>query len=208
MALDPKGEIRPESRVAVEMMPMGSAASALGVSASTIRRWIDERRLSALRTSGGHRRLVRSEVERERKRLRPGPALRAPPAPQAPLPRIGAAILKRSDWIGEISLRSVYLGEDHGWFGTSGGEAQLDRWLKEIGQGLSSGDFKAVTDATEALLGAARDGRVPLGERMSLLDGVAQAARAAIGLEEPGAEELRDWLRVGRILRQLAVQEA
>jgi len=208
MALDPQGEQQPHSGLPVGTMHMGSAASALGVSASTIRRWIDGRRLSAVRTSGGHRRLVRSEVERERKRLRLGPALREPPAPQAPLPRIGAAILKRSAWIGEISLRSVYLGDDHGWFGTSGGKAQLDRWLMEIGQGLCSGDFKGVTGATEELLRAARDGGVPLGERMSLLDGVSQAARAAIEAEQPGSDELRDWLRVGRILRQLAVQEA
>ena len=66
----------------------------------------------------------------------------------------------------------------------------------------------AILDATEELLRAARDGGVPLGERMSLLDGVSQAARAAIEAEQPGSDELRDWLRVGRILRQLAVQEA
>ena len=213
MALDLKGEQQPHSRGPAETGPaetmqLGSAATALGVSASTIRRWIEVRRLSAVRTSGGHRRLVRSEVERERARLQLGPVLRAPPLPQDPLVHIGAAILKRSAWIADISLRSVYLGDDHGWFGTTVGKAQLDRWLMEIGQGLCSGDFKGVTDATEELLRAARDGGVPLGERMSLLDGVSQAARAAIEAEQPGSDELRDWLRVGRILRQLAVQEA
>jgi hypothetical protein len=58
------------------------------------------------------------------------------------------------------------------------------------------------------MLGAARDARVPLGERLSLLDGVAQAARAALDADEPGSAELRDWLRVARVLRQLAVAEA
>jgi excisionase family DNA binding protein len=192
----------------VETMHLGIAASALGVSASTIRRWIDDRRLSAVRTSGGHRHLVRSDVERERKRLHLGPTVRAPPPPGAPMPHIGGAILKQNAWIGEIALRSVYLGEDHGWLGTFAGAAEMECWLEEIGLGLSAGDFKRVTDATEALLAGARDAGVPLGERVSLLDGVAQAARATIEADQPGSEELRDWLRVARILRQLAVREA
>ena len=191
----------------VETMPLGTAASALGVSASTIRRWIDDRRISAVRTRGGHRRLLRSDVERERKRLYPGPLLRAPRAPQAPLPHIGGVILRRGAWIGETSLRSVYLGEDHGWFGTPAGAAQLESWLKAIGGGLSSGDFKRVTDATTAILGAARDARVPLSERVSLLDGVSQAARAALEADQAGSAELRDWLRVAHVLRRLAVEE-
>jgi len=194
--------------VEAETMQVGTAASALGVSASTIRRWIDDQRLSAVRTSGGHRRLVRSDVERERKRLHLGPVVRAPAGPAAPLPHIGAVVLQRSAWIAEVSLRSVYLGDDQGWFGTPDGGAELEHWLTEIGQGLSSGDFNRVTLATGTVLRAARDAGVPLGERLSLLDGVAQAARAALEADQPGSAELRDWLRVARVLRQLAVQEA
>jgi excisionase family DNA binding protein len=208
MALDRKGEQQPHRRGPAETMQLGSAATALGVSASTVRRWVENRRLSAVRTSGGHRRLMRSEVERERERLKPGPVLRAPPAPQDPLVSIGAAILRRSAWIADISLRSVYLGEDHGWFGSSEGLEQLDRWLEQMGQSLCSGDFEHVSDASRALLRAARDAGVPLGERMALLDGVAQAARAAVGTDRPGSGEVRDWLRVGRILRGIAVAGA
>jgi diguanylate cyclase (GGDEF)-like protein/excisionase family DNA binding protein len=192
----------------VETMHLGAAASTLGVSASTIRRWIDDQRLSAVRTRGGHRRLVRSDVERERERLRPGPVVRAAAGPRATLPHIGAVVLQRSAWIARVSLRSVYLGDDQGWFGTPGGAAELERWLTEIGQGLSAGDFNRVTHATDAVLRAARDAGVPLGERLSLLDGVAQAARAALEADQPRSAELRDWLRVGRVLSQRAAQEA
>jgi diguanylate cyclase (GGDEF)-like protein/excisionase family DNA binding protein len=190
----------------VETMHLGSAASALGVSASTIRRWIDDRRIAAVRTRGGHRRLLTSDVERERKRLYPGPLVRVLREPQAPLPKIGAAILLRGAWIGKTSLRSVYLSDDHGWFATPTGAGQLELWLNAIGEGLSSGDFKRVTDATRVVLRAAGDAGVPLAERVSLLDGVGQAARAALEAEHAGSEESRDWLRVAHVLRRLAVE--
>jgi hypothetical protein len=75
-----------------------------------------------------------------------------------------------------------------------------------MGRGLCSGNFEQVRSASRSVLRAACDAGVPLGERMALLDGVAQAARAAVEAERPGSGEVRDWLRVGRILRQLAVQ--
>ena len=41
-----------------------AAAARLGVSVSTIKRWVDQGRLGATRTAGGHRRIARAEVER------------------------------------------------------------------------------------------------------------------------------------------------
>ena len=82
----------------------------------------------------------------------------------------------------------MYVGEDHGWFGTPGGRAELDCWLADVGGGLCSGNFDRVTAATSVVLAAAHDAGVPLAERVSLLDGMAQAARAALsGRQAPPA---------------------
>src|SRR6185312_1060234 len=45
------------------------AAALLGVSASTVKRWVDEGELAAARTAGGHRRIRRATLERLRERL-------------------------------------------------------------------------------------------------------------------------------------------
>ena len=41
----------------------GSASDLLGVSESTVRRWADGGEIKSYRTGGGHRRLLRSDVE-------------------------------------------------------------------------------------------------------------------------------------------------
>jgi excisionase family DNA binding protein len=45
-----------------EYLTVGQAARLLGVSSSTIRRWIDQKKFSSLLTVGGHNRLLESEV--------------------------------------------------------------------------------------------------------------------------------------------------
>jgi diguanylate cyclase (GGDEF)-like protein/excisionase family DNA binding protein len=190
-----------------QTMSLGAAVEALGVSASTVRRRIADGHLAASRTRGGHRRLRRSDVERERRRTHQGPVVRPPQDPGGKLPAIGAILLERGPWIRDVALRYVYVGDDHGWFGTPGGQSELDLWLAEVGDGLSSGCFEQVTAATTAVLDAARDAGVSLAERVSLLDATAQGARAALAGRGAPAGELRDWIRVGRVLRQLAFQD-
>jgi len=52
-----------------ELLSSAEAAALLGVSASTVKRWVDEGELAAARTAGGHRRIRRATLERLRERL-------------------------------------------------------------------------------------------------------------------------------------------
>jgi excisionase family DNA binding protein len=47
-----------------EFLPIGKAASSLGVSVATLRRWEDAGHIESTRTIGGQRRFARSEIER------------------------------------------------------------------------------------------------------------------------------------------------
>lgn len=47
-----------------DQLRIGEAAEALAISTDTLRRWIEDGRVAAERTSGGQRRVARSEVNR------------------------------------------------------------------------------------------------------------------------------------------------
>src|ERR1700754_2694958 len=75
-----------------ELLTLKQACVALGLSASSIRRWADEGRLRTERTAGGHRRFLHADVRRvQRERPAASPALRAIELPARPAP--GAADL-------------------------------------------------------------------------------------------------------------------
>ncbi|HEX8950326.1 MAG TPA: helix-turn-helix domain-containing protein [Polyangia bacterium] len=52
-----------------DLLSSAEAAALLGVSASTIKRWVDEGELAAERTAGGHRRIRRAALARLRERF-------------------------------------------------------------------------------------------------------------------------------------------
>jgi diguanylate cyclase (GGDEF)-like protein/excisionase family DNA binding protein len=188
-------------------MTLADAAATLGVSTATVRRWADAGRIRAVRTAGGHRRVRRSDVEREAAQLRPGPVVRQPRLPVRALPRTGATMVERAVHLAELAVRSVYVGDDHGWFGTPGGRRALERWLRALGEALQRGDFERPVDATADLMRAARRGGVPLLERMALVESIGQAVWAALSDAGAPPGELSDLGRTVAVLRRVAVQD-
>lgn len=47
-----------------DLMTPAEAASTLGVTPTTVRRWADQGALTHIRTAGGHRRYSRTEIEK------------------------------------------------------------------------------------------------------------------------------------------------
>ena len=59
-------------------------ARRLGVSLQTVQRWVDEGRLKAWKTFGGHRKIDADSADALIRSLQGGPAAAAPPAPPSP----------------------------------------------------------------------------------------------------------------------------
>jgi molybdopterin-binding protein len=55
---------RMEGQEPRDLLRIGDAAEALGISTDTLRRWIEDGRVTAMRTSGGQRTIARQEVNR------------------------------------------------------------------------------------------------------------------------------------------------
>ena len=155
-----------------QTMSLGAAVEALGVSASTVRRRIAEGHLAASRTQGGHRRLRRSDVERERRRTYQGPIVRAAAGAErhAPRDRRDPGRARPVDPATSRCGTSTSATTTAGSARPAAAPSSTD-WLAELGGGLCAGAFGQVTNATTVLLDAARDAGVSLAERVSLLDG-------------------------------------
>jgi diguanylate cyclase (GGDEF)-like protein/PAS domain S-box-containing protein/excisionase family DNA binding protein len=198
--------IAPEAVHDGAAMTLGDAATALGVSQTTVRRLVKGGRLPEIRTAGGHRRFRRIDVSREAARLRPDPVVRGARLPERPMPATGAVVRERIIWLRDLSLRAVYVGQDRGWFGTPIGRAELDRWLERLADAIAAGDYARAQSVTRDVLRTAGRAAVPILERVTLVDAVGQAVGAALAEHSPGSDELPDRARLFNVLRLVALE--
>lgn len=182
-------------------MTLREAERLLGVSASTVRRMADAGQLPSVRTEGGHRRLVREAVVREAARRGRQPAVRAPRLPERPLSASADLLQQRPEQVREVALRTMYVGDDHGWLGTTGGAAACERWLRALGVALRTRDWRRAREATVDLRRRAVEAGVPVLELICLVDAVVRATAMAVTTGE--AAELP---RLGVALRRVAVE--
>jgi excisionase family DNA binding protein len=118
-------------RGAASTMALSDAAEALGVSASTLRRWADSGRLRVVRTAGGHRRFAADDVRRLSRENagRQGPVLRPARLPDAPIPDLAALLDDEGPELLRRAVSLLYEPGGEGWYAGEAGSRQLETWL-------------------------------------------------------------------------------
>jgi excisionase family DNA binding protein/diguanylate cyclase (GGDEF)-like protein len=192
-----------EGRGEEPAVTLGEAARLLGISASTLRRWTEDGRVSAARTSGGHRRFYVSELARLHSTN--AAQLRVPALPDRALPEI--ADILRSDGI-ELArsvARSMY--EDRlGWFGHEQALAPTRAWLGELASAFGDGAYEALADSLRRFMLRAEVGGAALAERYVFLDRFGPALERHLNRRDrPHSEQAAARRTIGALaLEQLA----
>ena len=136
-------------------MTLSEAAAALGVSASTVRRMADSGRLPVVRTTGGHRRFARADVEAVVGRRPVTPRLRSRTVPIGELPATAAVVADVGRELALRAGRAMYEPDAPGWFTDGKAAVALDRWALELAAACGDGDEEAAGMAAVRLMASA-----------------------------------------------------
>jgi excisionase family DNA binding protein len=182
-------------------MTLGEATRTLSVSASTVRRWTDGGRIRAVRTAGGHRRLVRADVERLRHdKLRGKAPVREVPWPDGVLPATAELLGGVGERLTQVAARRLYEGDAGGWFRSAQAGPPLGAWIDALRAAAVSGDYPPTAAATTRLVRQALTAGATLQECHLFIETV--AAVALRGLAErraPDAEVVSTRRLLGRL---------
>jgi diguanylate cyclase (GGDEF)-like protein/PAS domain S-box-containing protein/excisionase family DNA binding protein len=188
-------------------LSVGQVARALGISATTARRWADEGRLGTTRTSGGHRRVAASEVRRllaERGR----PAISPIDPPRRTLPALAELAERHGASLADLSWRSLYGELRSGFFTDPEGIDAAERWTGALSSAAATANYEMLHEATSALMRAAERGGAPLLERHLALERFAVTTSRALTRRSAPREEIVEMRRLFAFLEQRQLADA
>jgi diguanylate cyclase (GGDEF)-like protein/PAS domain S-box-containing protein/excisionase family DNA binding protein len=140
---------------------LGEAASALGVSASTLRRWADSGRIASQRTSGGHRRFAVADLKRLG-RASSRPRLDLGSGSTSPVPRLAAILESDGTRLLVAVTAGLYEKPSRGWFRSDRARRPMAQWISALRRACASGDYAPLQDETVQLARRAEIGGASL----------------------------------------------
>jgi excisionase family DNA binding protein len=189
-------------------MALSDAAEALGVSASTLRRWADSGRLRVVRTAGGHRRFSAGDVRALRRETdgRAGPALRPPRLPDGPILDLSVLLSEEGPTLAERVVSLLYEPGRAGWFAGEAGRRHLETWLGVVRAGAAGTvPWSSVIDATRELATRARYGGGAQVEGHVLLERFGDLLQFRLGERGASQATLVQARRLLRVLHRVIV---
>lgn len=139
-----------------DLVSPGVAARTLGVSSSTVRRWIDDGRLEACRTPGGHRRVSRAQL-RQVADAALTPRLQRSALPDRPLPGLARLLGEHGADLVAAAARLTYEPGFPGWFAEAVSRSVVESWATKAGRSLAAGLVDDAVVATGAMFREARE---------------------------------------------------
>jgi diguanylate cyclase (GGDEF)-like protein/excisionase family DNA binding protein len=193
-----------------QTVPLGEAADALGISTSTLRRWADNGRVRAIRTTGGHRRFPVAELQRLKSstaRLSP-PALRPTPLPTGPLVGLGALLRQDGPSIAGAAARAIYDGARTGWLSSAEAEPHLERWTRATAAACGGAEYELAVEAGRGLMRQARYAGASLLERQLFVERCGELVLHRLQQRSADRPQLVGARRLFARLRQALAQDA
>ena len=186
-------------------LTLAAACDALGVSASTLRRWVESGRINALRTPGGHRRFPTSEIRRLSNRPGSAPVAPMTPPPE-PMARISDLLLRAGGRLATQAAHSLYRETGEGWFATAAASGPLHAWSATMARACRTADYRAATTSTLEVMRRARLAGTSLLERQMWLERSCDLIARTALVHQVDSGEVRAMRRLSVALRHAALQ--